>query len=154
VTFEFGFRLLALGDVARRAHRSDDHAPFIEEGRLVHIKVSQAALEVAELLEYRGSVVLQRDCIAVLAEFAEGVPLRVVGMTVALPLAKNMSVLPKGSSVVGGVQELPAERPIGEQVALFKVLGPDHVRHVVRHPAQQRGQEARALFALAHGLLD
>ena len=139
---QFGLGADALGDVARRTHGADDFTAFVDKGRLVHFQIGQPALQVAVLFKFRRHTALQGDGVAVLAEFTKGVPLRVFRVALAFTQGKEHVGLAHRFVGVGGVEQVPAKRAVGKQVAFVQVLGPDHVGHVVGHQAQQAGQVA------------
>ena len=132
--------LLAFGDVAGTADSADNLPGAIDKGSLGHLQAPILAAHPAGFLETTGRPPRQGLGIARLALLAEGVPLRITRMRGALALGKE-GIRPAQRFVrVAGPEKAAGHGLIDKQEASFRVLGPDHVRHVVAHQAQHGGQ--------------
>ena len=135
-----------VGNVAGAANGADDLAFGVDERCLVNFQTEEFPPDVSIFDEDGGFAPFKRDGIAVLAKFAEGVPVRTVRMILAFAPGEEQIGLAQRFADVNGVEQVDADRLVGKQVVFVEILGPDHVRHVVAHQAQHRRQMPRTLF--------
>ena len=131
-------RFLFPGHVATAADSTDQLSIGIKERHLMNIQPQKLAPHIAELVKATRLPRCQHHLVRITADFAKRVPVGVLRMLGPLPRCKENIRLADRFIGVAGLQQHIADRLIGKQVAPLQILGPDQVRRIVAHAADQR----------------
>ncbi len=127
------FHLPLLGNVAAAPHCPDHSSGLVPEGCLVDVKMEEFSLYVSELIKPSRLAALHDECIGILADLADGIPFRVLGMGLPLTLNEEHISLTRRFIGIDGIEEFFADSPVRKEVSPLRIFCPYEIRDVVAH---------------------